>query len=101
MAHVEVRCFMASTHEEKERPGAMWWAATPDPDLRVLLCRMPDGGAVNISLWQLDGEPPNVTAKPSIKNFDAQNRERWHGFLVNGVLSGNVTEVAAGEGGAS
>ena len=101
MRTVEVRCFMATTHEERERPGAMWWAATPDPNRRVLLCRMPDGGAVNISLWQLTGEPPNVTAHPSIRTMDRTEHETWHGFLVNGVLSGTVAEAAAGEGGAS
>lgn len=90
MQHVEVPCFMAATHEEKERPGAMWWAATPDPSQRVLLCRMPDEQVVNVSLWQLSGTPPNVTAVPSIRNTDHDGRETWHGFMNNGVLRGTV-----------
>lgn len=93
MLHVEVRCFMATTHEEKQRPGAMWWAGTPDPGGRVLLCRMPDGQLVNVSLWQLAGEPPNVTATPSIRNTDHAGRETWHGFLQSGVLRGKVAEA--------
>ncbi len=77
-------------------PGAMydapWWHdhhAGPDGK-SLMLCLPPNGGhrdiwhidgeASNGPGWQRTGEPPNMTATPSIQT------PRYHGWLRNGVL---------------
>lgn len=73
------------------RPGALWW------DEDELVCRLPSGADwnmdrgrnINVELaekiapaWTREGEPPNVSAHPSINHVG-----HYHGWLTNGVLS--------------
>ena len=83
----EVRCFMAQSEEDKEKPGAMWW--TERKGKRVWVVTLPCGdpfwqGQTTTDgqrVWTCTGEPPNVTVEPSINYVGL-----WHGFLKNGVL---------------
>jgi len=78
-------------------PGAMFYSQWHEdhwgykgPDGRCLQVMLPPGGIS--CLWEIDGpanngpgwtrtgEPPNVSAQPSIKT------SQYHGFLTNGVL---------------
>lgn len=76
--------------------GAMWdapWFSDHwrGPDGRCLILRLPDGTdwcidgpANNGPGWQRSGEPPLITATPSIASG------RYHGFLQNGVLTDDL-----------
>ena len=76
-------------------PGAMYYAPwMPEqwrgPDGRTLMVRVPgnhawcvDGPATGGGKWERTGEPPNVTATPSIW---ANAPHGWHGWLTNGEL---------------
>lgn len=85
----------------REAPtGAMWDVSWMDdawggPDGRVLCVKLPDGSewmvdgpAANapgkLPGWDRTGEPPLVTARPSI---DSQG---YHGWLTDGVLSADL-----------
>lgn len=79
------------------KPGAMWrseidpkfGSAGEGPSICVVL----PGGVIwrinhpgtNGFMWDVSGEPPNITAKPSI-NYQGV----YHGFLTNGVLTDDV-----------
>lgn len=78
-------------------PGAMWdaqWAADHwhGNDGRCLYVKLPDGSdwcvdgpAANSDTgWQRTGEPPRITATPSIDSGG------YHGFLQNGVLTDDI-----------
>jgi hypothetical protein len=80
-------------------PGAMWYAdwypdsfRTRSPDGRVLIIRTPasdwnvDGPASNCPGWTRTGTPPNVSATPSIGQYNADGSFKYHGWLRNGVL---------------
>ena len=83
-----VRCFMAETHDDRQRPGAMWWVECgtrsdgscvyrwgdcpgrhihirlPDgrvfaPDSRAANCGRPEDG--HHRCWRTTGEPPNLS----------------------------------------
>lgn len=79
-------------------PGAMWvadyvppgddWSG---PDGRCLFLRLPDGTdwmidgpARNGGGWTRTGEPPKITARPSIAS------PGYHGWLTDGVLSDDL-----------
>lgn len=90
----------ADTGEEltiREAPaGAMWdaaWMHLKGADGRALMVRTPggfdwfvDGPATNGPGWTRSGEPPNVTARPSIGVPDHRGAFAYHGFLTDGVL---------------
>ena len=87
-------------------PGAMWYDEFRErqlikdptgwetrlrrgPDGKFLTVLLPDGTSWCIDehatndpngFWTREGEPPNVTARPSIQT------PRYHGHLVNGIL---------------
>jgi hypothetical protein len=79
----------------KAPPGAMWftnWCPGPKKRMPVLWVMLPnDAGSWCVDGsssgggpgWERTGEPPDVTATPSI---DAG--PRFHGHLTNGVLKG-------------
>ncbi len=77
--------------------GAMWYAdwMLPDwkgPDGRCLMVRTPggdwcvDGPSRSGGGWTRTGEPPNVTARPSIGKLDDKGNWQYHGFLTEGYL---------------
>jgi hypothetical protein len=85
----------------RERVGAMVWGRheypeydtehRPYPHLQV----MTPAGLVCLDCpetdppylyWQRSGEPPNVTASPSL-NVNEGSPGAWHGWLQNGVLT--------------
>lgn len=74
-------------------PGAMWdadWYPDKGPDGRALCVALPpdggfdywfiDGPSKGGGKWTRTGEPPNITATPSILST------RYHGWLRNGHL---------------
>lgn len=74
-------------------PGAMfdaWWLKPfgVGPDGRALMVMLPDGNEWHVdgpaknskTSWQRSGEPPKITASPSIQT------PKYHGHLVDGVL---------------
>lgn len=75
---------------EDAPPGAMWnadWWPEKKPDGRYLAVKLPDGAEWHIDGaarsgggWTRTGEPPNITARPSIRT------SRYHGWLTDGVL---------------
>lgn len=79
-------------------PGAMWDAPwLPEshrgPDGRALVLMLPcnlewtiDGPATNGPGWTRTGEPPNITANPSIGKLDKDGKWLYHGWLRNGGL---------------
>jgi hypothetical protein len=73
------------------KPGAMWW------DDGELCVKLPSGCDFNLDrgrllnaaktgraypAWTRTGDPPKVTATPSINHVG-----RWHGWLRDGVLT--------------
>jgi len=72
--------------------GAMWyddwWPGEPGPDGKHLYVRLPCGSTWHLDdsrkLWTRTGVPPLVTASPSILT------PGYHGFLQNGVLTGDL-----------
>lgn len=78
---------------EPAPPGAMWdapWMADAwaGPDGRALYLRLPDGHDWFVDgpsrsggHWERTGEPPRITARPSIAS------PGYHGWLTDGVLS--------------
>jgi len=78
-------------------PGAMWdatWYPSKGPDGRALMLRVIgewdwfiDGPASNGPGWTRSGEPPRITARPSIGVPSREGKGwRYHGFLTDGVL---------------
>lgn len=86
-------------------PGMLWdapwfldfnppWAG---PDGRSLIMRLPgngewtiDGPASNGPGWERTGEPPIITARPSILSHGSNTRQGYHGYLTDGVLSDDL-----------
>jgi hypothetical protein len=77
--------------------GAMWdawWYDTKGPDGKCIVVRTPGGDwIVDYPCkygrgWTRTGEPPNITARPSIGIGKADSGTVWayHGFLTDGVL---------------
>lgn len=80
------------------KPGAMWFEDDGDPN--DLVVKLPSGsewhidrgrhmnaqpdrvGKPRIPQWMRTGEPPNITANPSINHVG-----RYHGWLKDGVLT--------------
>lgn len=75
-------------------PGAMWWE---DEEKTELVVKLPSNSEWNIDrgrilnsqkagrnypAWNRTGDPPNITAKPSINHVG-----KYHGWLENGVLT--------------
>lgn len=76
-------------------PGAMWdahwYTSMKGPDGRTLVVRLPngfdwvvDGPASNGQGWARTGQPPIVTATPSI--LAGEGARQYHGWLRDGVL---------------
>lgn len=88
--------------EARRTPGAMWDASwllglpgyAPGPDGRILCVATPgdgewvvDGPSSSGSRWARTGEPPLVTATPSIRVGGVNGvPERYHGWLRDGYL---------------
>jgi len=86
-------------------PGMLWdapwyldfadpWAG---PDGRSLVMRLPGGGewaidapAQNGPGWERSGEPPKITARPSILSHPSGSVRGYHGWLTDGVLSDDL-----------
>lgn len=39
------------------------------------------------NLWEVTGEPPNITVRPSINYPDSRPGRGWHGHIVNGEMT--------------
>lgn len=87
-------------------PGMLWdapWFADFDPpwagpDGRCLIMRLPGNGEWTIDGpssnngpgWTREGEPPRITARPSILSHGSSTRQGYHGWLTDGVLSDDL-----------
>lgn len=77
-------------------PGAMWdatWMPREAADGRSLVVKLPngmdwwiDGPSSQGGRWTREGEPPHITARPSIWAGQGRPNE-YHGFLTAGVFS--------------
>ena len=95
----------ADTGEEMDLrnapPGAMWdafWLAEMDsyrgPDGKSLVVKLPNGSEWTIDgpssqggHWTRTGEPPNLTATPSILSYACAAWPEYHGWLRDGELA--------------
>ena len=97
------------THERltlhEAEPGMLWdaswyldfhppWAG---PDGRSLVMRLPGGGewaidgpSSNGPGWSRTGEPPKITARPSILSHASGTIKGYHGWLTDGVLTDDL-----------
>jgi hypothetical protein len=76
--------------------GAMWyadWYPGKGPDGHCLAVKLPNGTDWLVDApsssggnWTRTGEPPNVTAQPSIGSGDPADPNYYHGFLRDGKL---------------
>jgi len=75
--------------------GAMWdawWYETKGPDGRCIVVRTPGGDWIvdypckDGKGWERTGEPPKVTARPSIGIGGEGGKWKYHGFLTDGYL---------------
>lgn len=72
---------------EELQPGDMWYSSTPKAGEKVLVIKLPCGDAwrpIGPNGWNITGEPPNITARPSIMC------EHYHGWLTDGVFSDDL-----------
>jgi hypothetical protein len=94
---------LLSLHDAE--PGMLWdapwfldfnppWAG---PDGRSLVMRLPgngewtiDGPSSSGGGWTRTGEPPNLTARPSILSHGSGARQGYHGWLTDGILSDDL-----------
>ncbi len=75
------------------QPGDMWRDPVWDtPERECWAIVLPNGTVFRTTetaggsgqMWDVTGEPPDVTISPSIDDRDPQHP--WHGFIRNGVL---------------
>jgi hypothetical protein len=80
---------------EEAPVGAMWdawWYDTKGADGRCIVVRTPGGDWIvdypckDGRGWTRTGEPPNITARPSIGIGGEAGKWKYHGFLTDGVL---------------
>jgi len=82
---MSLQCRLVDIHEirakgEQVQPGDMWYYG------KTLVIKLPCGDDwapvhPNGAGWDITGEPPNITASPSIMD------EHYHGWLKDGVFS--------------
>ena len=90
-------CFMAEAEDDWKRPGAISNWPSDDGTPNWILC-LPNGGHWNIygrmadgsPGWDVTGELPNITARPSILANANNVHKEYHGWLTNGVLSDDL-----------
>lgn len=86
----------------EEKPGDMFYITMIDSEgteSQELVVILPNGGRFYIiraatkgdgtGVWEISGEPPNLTVTPSIDSYHGPHR-RWHGYLKNGILSDDI-----------
>lgn len=103
----DLKAFVTDEGREQARiPGAMWWASPDslpkdhsvpagafDRFPKLLCVRLPSGGSFHPQIppageshgWEITGEPPKVTIRPSINHVGV-----YHGYLTDGVLSDDL-----------
>lgn len=96
-------CRIVANEKAAERPGDMWPVTVRGIGSPHWFVRLPNGSMFDIhgnssdgTPWDVSGEAPNFTAKPSISRQEIRHpdgmlwRQGWHGWLENGVLSADV-----------
>jgi hypothetical protein len=88
-------CFIVADLSEAENPGALypheregqtdWYVVLPNGAIHNINAKFSDG-----SSWAVSGEAPNFTVSPSINCYPSRNRQGWHGYLTNGVLTDDL-----------
>lgn len=94
------KCFMVNEHDDPElaeKPGAIYSLPDPEGNRHWLLC-LPNGAHWNIygksadgSGWNITGNLPNITARPSINSLPNSRIKGYHGWLTDGVLSDDLS----------
>ena len=91
------QCFMAETDDDWKSPGSISNWPNQDGTPNWVLC-LPNGGHWHIygrmadgsPGWDVTGELPNITARPSILAHANGVHEEYHGWLTDGVLSDDI-----------
>lgn len=84
-----IKCRLVENKDPlKLQPGDMFYF------LDHLIVILPNGGWFDLNwaaevgdgagTWEVTGEPPNITVKPSINSLPSLCRPGWHGWLKNG-----------------
>ena len=81
----------------KHDPGAMWRNPDLDPDGReAWVIVLPNKAGVwwttelakgTERMWDVTGEPPNITVSPSINAGDGPGPGNWHGWIKDGEMT--------------
>lgn len=81
----------------KEDPGAMWRQPDYDRDGREAWCIvLPNEAGLwwttyladgTDQMWEVTGEPPNITVHPSINAGDNPGKGNWHGHIKDGEMT--------------
>ena len=81
----------------KDDPGAMWRWPDLDADGReAWVVVLPNEAGIwwttyyatgTEQMWEVTGEPPNITVSPSINAGDGPGKGNWHGFITDGVMT--------------
>ena len=85
-----------------DKPGAMWRWPRPGPRRprgvgdhppnragiwwTTYLAYDKDSGESTGRMWEVTGDPPNITVRPSINAGDGESPGNWHGFITDGVM---------------
>lgn len=94
------QCFLVDDYRDPrtEEPGAISQWPTPAENVKVWILVLPNGAHWGIygrmsdgsPGWDVTGELPNITARPSINSYPTKIHEGYHGWLTNGVLSDDL-----------
>jgi hypothetical protein len=80
-------------------PGAMWripdwdkdgrecWAIVLPNRAGIWWTTYRAGNNTDGPLWEVTGEPPNITVNPSINAGDGPGPHNWHGWIKDGVMT--------------
>ena len=81
----------------RDDPGAMWRWPDLDRDGREAWCIvLPNRAGLwwttyladgTDRMWDVRGEPPNITVAPSINAGDGPGPGKWHGWIKDGVMT--------------
>jgi hypothetical protein len=86
----EIKCRLIEFSEEEEpQPGDMYYTKMFNCETHLFVI-LPNGAKFNLTsakrLWEVTGEPPQITVTPSIQTEGNFIHKPWHGFLTDGIL---------------
>jgi hypothetical protein len=60
--------------------AGIWWTTYVADDSNI-------DGSTTGRMWEVTGEPPNITVTPSINAGDGAGPGNWHGHINDGVMT--------------